>query len=221
MLPFKVTPSRTYETVDVGNAEIGVLSIKKYENLTRAEHGFIKEQQLFNYVYELATLAKRISRETGAHFAYVNDRINAYLFGGVILNDMVKVNERPGTVTQVETDKDGKDLVCVDYGDGEPDLVSIEDIEIVSPAWYSDYYADISALTTAYLESLPMQNYVYATAILKFRVEPTWTLENSFDPEQISYELIRDVANFAYQEKNGWLPAEPKQPSTDEDLGKS
>jgi hypothetical protein len=227
MLPFKVAPTKKYETVDVGNEEIGILAIEKYENLTPVERRFIKEQNLYNYTFELATLAKRISRETGAHFAYVNDRINAYLFGGVIQNDMVKVKSRSdiGKVADVTPGKDAEgndtDLITVLFDDETGEIERIDDIELVSPDWYADYYSDISALTTAYIESLPMQNYVYACAIIRFRLDPSWTLEQTLNPDEIDYELVCAIANFAYQEKNGWAKAEPKQPSTDEELGKS
>ncbi|MBW4421779.1 MAG: hypothetical protein KME13_21595 [Myxacorys californica WJT36-NPBG1] len=221
-LPFKVAPSRQYEVVDVGNEEIGILPIKKYENLTRAEFGFIKKQDLYNYQFALAALAKRISRETGAHFAYVNDRINAYLFGGFIQNDLVTVDGKEGKITKIET-VEGNELITVSFGsDGDFVSVAGEGIELVTPAWYGDYYAEITALTNNYLESLPFQNYVYAAAIIIFRLDSNWTLEDTMNPELLDYELVREVAAFAYKEKNGWNTAEPtKEPSTDEELGKS
>jgi hypothetical protein len=220
MLPFKVAPTKKYETVDVGNEEIGILAIEKYENLTQVERRFVKEQNLYNYSFELATLAKRVSRETGAHFAYVNDRINAYLFGGVIENDTVTVDGKQGKVIKVET-VGGAESVTVSFDSNVEVTTPIEGIELVSPDWYADYYSDINALTTAYIESLPMQNYVYACAIIRFRLDPSWTLEQTLNPDEIDYELVCAIANFAYQEKNGWAKAEPKQPSTDEELGKS
>ncbi|MBW4540704.1 MAG: hypothetical protein KME43_16370 [Myxacorys chilensis ATA2-1-KO14] len=226
MLPFKTAPTRQYETVEVGNSEIGVLEIKKYENLTRAEYGFIKEQELFNYQFQLATLAKRVSRETGAHFAYVNDRISAYVFGGVIQNDIVLVDGEQGKVVKVETveDTEGKktELITVAFGDVEA-MTSIDDIDIVSPEWYADYYADITAFINEYVDSLAYQNYVYATAIVRFRLDPSWKLEDTQNPELMDYELVREVASFAYKEKNGWKTEEEaaKEPSTDEELGKS
>ncbi|MBW4422619.1 MAG: hypothetical protein KME13_25975 [Myxacorys californica WJT36-NPBG1] len=222
-LPFKVAPIRQYEIIDVGNEEIGILPIKKYENLTRAEYSFIKKQDLYNYQFSLAALAKRISHATGAHFAYVNDRVNAYLFGGFIQNDLVTVEGKEGKITKIET-VEGTEFITVSF-DSNGDFVSVagEGIELVSPAWYADYYLEITTLTNEYLESLPYQNYVYATAIITFRLDPNWKLEDTMNPELLDYELVREVASFAYKEKNGWKTEEEaaKEPSTDEELGKS
>jgi hypothetical protein len=225
MLPFVVEPTKAYEEVLVGSEEIGILKFPKYKGLTPTERGFIKEQNLFNYTKSLAELAKRVSREHGAKFSYVNDRINAYVFGGVIEGDTVKVSTdgKEGKVTAVEYDKDFKiKSFTADIDEKEVEL-TLEEIELVNPEWYAPTYEDIQSLTTEFLESLDTKNIVYATAVIRFRLAPEWTIKQTIDPNVIKPELVTKIAEFAYKEQNGWEEAKPEapKPSTEEELGKS
>lgn len=62
---------------------------------------------------------------------------------------------------------------------------------------------------------------VTATAILRYRVCPDWTLEDSRDATQISPKLLVAVYEFAQKEEAGWVEAEEGEPITEELLGKS
>lgn len=225
MLPFVIQPARKYETVSVGNAEIGVLEIEKYGDLTMPERRFIKEQNLFNYAKELATLAKEVSHKHGDRFAYVNDRINAYIFGGVIEGDVVAVDGKEGRVIGVEYDKAFALKSIEVVIDGEAIDATLDQIELISPEWYSEYYQQIQELTTAFLESLRIKNIVHATAIIRYRLPDCadWTVEKTSDPKEIHPQLVEEISSFAYKELNGWEKPETTEPkpSTDEELGKS
>lgn len=233
MLPFVVEPTKAYEEVLVGSEEIGILKFPKYKGLTPVERRFIKEQNLFDYTKSLAELAKQVSREHGAKFGYVNDRINAYVFGGTVEGDTVKVatdnkalkavNGKEGTVTAVEYDKDFKIKSFIAVIDEKEVELTLDQIELVNPEWYAPTYQDIQALTTEFLESLDTKNIVYATAVIRFRLAPEWTIEQTIDPTAIKPELVTKIAEFAYKEQNGWEEAKPEapKPSTEEELGKS
>lgn len=226
MLPFVVAPTKTYEKVQVGNEEIGVLEIERYGDLTRFEKSFIKEQNLFNYSKELATLAKEISRTHGSKFAYTNDRINCYVFGGVIEGDTVKFEDKEAAVVSVERDENYTiAAVMIDIGKDKTQVVktTLDQLELVSPDWYGDNYQAIQDLSDRFLESLELRDIVYATAIIRGRISPDWTIEETSNPNAITSALVKEIARFAYKEQNGWeetKPEEPK-PSTDEELGKS
>lgn len=228
MLPFVVAPSRTYEKVQVGNPEIGVLEIEKYGDLSPFETGFIKDQNLFNYKKELAKLAKDISREHGSHFAYTNDRINAYVFGGVIEGDTVKFEGKEATVVGVERDENYDiSAVTIDIGgkEGKTQIVktTLDQLELDNPDWYGDSYQAIQELSDLFVESLKARDIAYATAIICGRLVASWTIEQTSDPRAIHPALVKEIAQFAQKEKDGWEESKPEEPkpSTDEELGKS
>lgn len=58
---------------------------------------------------------------------------------------------------------------------------------------------------------------VMATALLRYRVEPEWTIDHSGDANLIHPKLVEAIADFAQKEESGW--SEP-EPITEEDLGK-
>ncbi len=233
MLPYVVEPTKAYEEVLVGSEEIGVLKFPKYKGITPVEHDFIKEQNLFNYTKALAALAKQVSREHGAKFSYVNDRLNSYIFGGVIEDDTVKVvsnakhlkavNGKEGKVTAVKYDEKFAIVSFTATIDEKEIELTLEQIELVNPDWYAPTYQDIQELTDEFLESLKRKNIVYATAMIRFRQLPDWTIEHTIDPNVIKPDLVTKIAEFAYKEQDGWEEAKPEapKPSTEEELGKS
>lgn len=62
---------------------------------------------------------------------------------------------------------------------------------------------------------------VTATAILRFRLCPEWTLADSRDAEQITPKLLQAVYDFAQKEEAGWKEPPIEEPLNDESLGKS
>jgi siderophore synthetase component len=62
-----------------------------------------------------------------------------------------------------------------------------------------------------------------ATMIIKFRIEPAWETENTGNADLIHPDLVKEIAQFASKEENGWIVAKPEEeePTTEEDLGKS
>ena len=61
---------------------------------------------------------------------------------------------------------------------------------------------------------------VMATAIIKYRVLPEWTIENSRDSNLIHPSLLKLIADFAIKEESGW-DVESTPVTEEEDLGKS
>ena len=61
---------------------------------------------------------------------------------------------------------------------------------------------------------------VMATAVIKMRLCPEWTIEASEDPQQIHPQLLNEVAEFARREESGWDDS-PQVELTEEDLGNS
>lgn len=53
------------------------------------------------------------------------------------------------------------------------------------------------------------QQIVRATTIIKYRLAPEWTLEDSRNPDLISPGLLKAVAEFGLNEENGWVEPEP------------
>lgn len=59
---------------------------------------------------------------------------------------------------------------------------------------------------------------VLATAIIRYRINNEWELEDSGNPELIHPDLIKEIANFAIKEQSGW---EVVEEVNEEDLKKS
>jgi hypothetical protein len=232
LLPFKVSP-KAIETVDVGNDEIGVLSIPKLKDLSPLERRYIKSQNLFDFQKQLASLAKRISKASGAKFAYTNDRIYGYIFDiGVITEDVVTVisddkahkslKGKTATVIKIEKTENGK-VATIKLEDKEI-TIDADLLEIVDPEWFGEFYSEIITFQNEFLASLETQKLVEVTAILLYRLKlEDWTLEHTSNPELIRSELVNAIAEFIVKEKAHWVEVEPVEfkESTDEELGKS
>lgn len=231
LLPFVVAPQKKYEKVKVGNPDLGILEIEKYGGLSFAEQRYIKAQKLFNYRNELASLARRIAQATQGDWAYINNRINAYLFGGVITGDILEINgEDRGKIVALKEDEGAK-IATIEHDGGAIEDVEISDkdgnfnesIELITPEFYSSWYPEIKELEDAYIASFALKNAVYATAIIKYRLTEDWSVEQTNDPKLINPELVLELAAFAYKEQNGWADEEEIKPTeaTAEELGKS
>jgi hypothetical protein len=235
-LPFVEQPTRTYEKVQVGNAEIGVLEFEKRKSLLWIEKKFIKEQNLFNHNVAIAKLAQEVSRTHGSHFAYTNDRITCYIFGGVIEHDTVKivsndkalksVNGEVGEVTRITYDEETYEIKCITVKIASKEVdVKLDQIELIDPDWYGACYPDIKAITDEFLASLERKKIVWATALIRTRQSgcTEWLIEQTENPNEIDPQLIEEIAQFAFKEENGWKESKPVQPkpSTEEELGNS
>lgn len=176
-LPYAVEPQQTYEEVEVGDPNCGVLHIKKRGSLAPNEQGYIKkltkERELPDLKREAVKLAQKIARDMGESVVDVH---NALLAGDTAM-----------------------------LGDYLEDVIAFQDM------------MDFVSLE---------RRQILATTMLKFRIDPEWTLDYSSDADIIHPDLVLALALFAANEENGWpaeeeTPPEPATPPTDEDLGKS
>lgn len=84
----------------------------------------------------------------------------------------------------------------------------------------SDYMEEAFEFQELMEKTTAHRRLVIATAILKYRLVPEWSLENTGDANFIHPKLVQEVADFAQKEESGWL--EPKSEAiTDEQLGNS
>lgn len=61
---------------------------------------------------------------------------------------------------------------------------------------------------------------VVTTAILRYRLLPEWTIDNTGDANLIHPKLVEAIADFAQKEESGWVES-ATEPISEEDLGKS
>lgn len=61
---------------------------------------------------------------------------------------------------------------------------------------------------------------VMATAILKYRLEGAWTIDNTGDANLVHPKLVEAIADFAQKEESGWVESD-SAPISEEDLGKA
>jgi hypothetical protein len=83
---------------------------------------------------------------------------------------------------------------------------------------------EVLAFQDALNTSSEQRSLVYATAILKFRVLPEWTIADTSDSKKIPLALVEEIAAFAFNEEARWVEPDPEaevEPLTEEDLGKS
>lgn len=70
--------------------------------------------------------------------------------------------------------------------------------------------------------SEPLRQWIYASAIVIYRIDKSWTMEDVSDPEKIPPQLLSDLADFCSKEKNGWdIPTAENEPLTEETVKKS
>jgi DNA-binding ferritin-like protein (Dps family) len=226
MLPFKVSP-KTFETIEIGNEDAGVLEIKKLNDLSPLERRYIKAQGLLDMQKAIAAIAKQISREAGEKFAYAYDRIAAYLWSGTVVGDTVKIlNHKQLKDQQLEVIEieivEGKKTLTVSAADKSVKIPEV-DTEVVDPEWFGEFFTAINELQDCILASLEEKKFVYVAAILKHRLSDETTVEQVMNPEFIHPKLVELLYEFALLEERGGKEPETEQPqaSTDEEVGKS
>lgn len=165
-LPFKTLPSKQ-DLVDVGNEEIGILSIPRHYDLLAAEKIWVKEH--LKNITSFQTEVVRFSEEIAA--------------------------------------KEGKGIFDIYSG------LTSGNTEILNK-----HLGVFLRLKEVQQETSSVEREIYATAILKFRIDPSWELEDTQNPDLIRPALVREIYEFAQKEQEGW--GEP-QPVTEEDIKKS
>lgn len=65
----------------------------------------------------------------------------------------------------------------------------------------------------------PKKEVATVTALIKYRVLPDWTIEETIELQQLSPKLVTQIYEFSQKEASGWSD-EPQQQLTEEDLGK-
>lgn len=132
---------------------------------------------------------------------------NERMFIDSHMKDKPSLQDETVKVSQQIAEKSGKGLFDI-YA-----ALTQGDIQLLQT-----YLPEFMRLQNIQKEVTPIEKQVYATAILKFRILPDWTLEDTGDPGKIHPELVQAIADFAKKELNGWN--EPPDP-TEEDLKKS
>lgn len=205
LLPFKVQP-KAVDVVDIGNEQIGVLSLPKMNDLSVLERRFIKSENPFDLRRSIAELAQRVSKEAGAKFVYVYDRIGGYLYGSsMIVGDAVKIvsddkqhkaivgktakilkiEEREGIkIALIKLDEDAKEIA-----------LPLELLQEIDPEWFGSFYTEILELETSWMASIEATALINATAIIRYRLHPNPILVTEMD--QVMQQLAEELKTTA------------------------
>lgn len=63
------------------------------------------------------------------------------------------------------------------------------------------------------LEKRRVENTIaLATAVLRYRINPEWDLSHTGDSSLIHPKLVEEIANFANNERSGWIKQEESEP---------
>ena len=107
---------------------------------------------------------------------------------------------------------------------GKPSVETYNALTRGDTTYLMDHLQELIKFQDESEENSQTRDVIYATAIIKFRLVPEWTVEDTNDANQISPALVSAIALFARNEESGWQQPDPDaedDDTEDEDLGNS
>ncbi|QSJ14599.1 hypothetical protein JYQ62_22125 [Nostoc sp. UHCC 0702] len=83
--------------------------------------------------------------------------------------------------------------------------------------FFKDNLGEIFKFNDLSRENAVKGKLVMATAIIKYRLVSEWTLEDTYNPDQIPPRLVEKIGDFAFNERLGWQDEESEPDKKDEE----
>jgi hypothetical protein len=99
-----------------------------------------------------------------------------------------------------------------------PILAVVDALQSGDAALFAEHLEDFVNFQTQMSQLGRQRQLAMATTLIRFRLDPEWTIEQTKDAKQIHPALVQAIADFGAKEESHWQPPEP---ITEEDLGKS
>lgn len=209
-IPFKTQP-KGFNKVTVGNSEVGEIELPKYGDLTPNERILIAQAKIPDVRSEAVKLARTIATKSGKSLLET--------YNALVQNDSQSLSEYleeflqfQELIDEISRKRDyALATAILRYRlNSKADAGQVESILNVLEIILNDCLGDKA-------------DRVFSE--IKNRMESEleiWTEKDTVDPNIIPPGLVKEIANFARQEENGWVEAsdeEPPKELTEDDLG--